>query len=262
MINRDDEFFGELEATCRADQVLSYSTHDHNADVYCASVDFRPNGFDAEIVTPWGGGQINSSLLGDFNVSNVLAAVAVLGLLGSDINDICRWAREIEGASGRMDLIKPERGPAIVIDYAHTPDALEKALLALARHKNGRLYCIVGCGGDRDTGKRPLMGSLAARLADQAILTSDNPRGEEPLDIIKAMMADIEGAANVRAIVDRAEAIRTALEEAGEGDVVLIAGKGHEEYQDIAGRHLPFSDYDEVRKYLGHERGGRNGSEA
>lgn len=256
VINRDDPCFDEFVAATSARTVVSYSVNDQRADVYCASLTFRPDGFDAEVVTLWGAGSVSSALLGDFNVSNLLSTIAVLGLMGGDIQDICRWAAGVEGAAGRMDLLKADAGPSVVIDYAHTPDALEKALNALNRHKSSRLFCIVGCGGDRDKGKRPMMGALAADLADVAILTSDNPRGEDPQAIIDDMMASLPAAHRVHAIVDRAEAIAMALADAGEGDIVLIAGKGHEDYQDIGGRRIQYSDYAEVAKHIGERAGG------
>lgn len=259
VLNADDPAFAEFARATTASTVISYSTSSRSADVHCDSVVFRPDGFDAEVVTPWGNGSISSALLGEFNVSNLLAAVAVLGLMSNDIADICRWAGEIRGAAGRMDLLGGVGGDgvSVVIDYAHTPDALEKALLALNRHKSARLFCVVGCGGDRDSGKRPLMGRLAAELADVAVLTSDNPRSEDPRQIIKDMAAGItDTAANVREVVDRAEAIALALDEARTGDIVLIAGKGHEDYQDIGGERVPFSDYAEVKRHLGERRGG------
>ncbi len=256
VLNLDDPVSEEYARATGAPTVLRYSVSQKTADVHCDSIGYRPDGFDAEVVTPWGNGLISSALLGEFNVSNLLAAVTVLGLAGHDISDICDWAGDIDGAAGRMDLLSVSGAPSVVIDYAHTPDALEKALKALNRHKTGRLICIVGCGGDRDVGKRPLMGALAAELADEALLTSDNPRSEDPSAIIDDMLAGVDDNAAVRSIVDRSEAIRFALREAQAGDIVLVAGKGHEDYQDINGERIPYSDYVEVEKCLEERRGG------
>lgn len=254
VLNIDDEWTAELESATVADSIITYGMRNRIADVYCSSLYFRADGFDADVVTPWGSGEVRSSLLGDFNVSNLLAAVAVLGLMGHDIEDICRWASDVEGVPGRMDLVHAD--PSVVIDYAHTPDALQKALEALSRHKQARLFCVVGCGGDRDRGKRPVMAALAATLADRAILTSDNPRSEDPAAILDDMVAGLDDRDGVSVIADRGDAIALALSEAQSGDIVLIAGKGHEDYQEVAGKRIRFSDYDEVRKHLGGSSGG------
>ncbi len=147
----------------------------------------------------------------------------------------------------------PEGLPEVVVDYAHTPDALDKALGALkplAEARGGQLWCVFGCGGNRDARKRPLMGEIAARLADAVIITSDNPRHEDPALIVAQVAAGAAGAVHVRSLVDRRAAIAQALAEAAAADVVLIAGKGHEDYQEIAGRKWPFSDIEEAARAL------------
>lgn len=251
IINLDDPHYVEFIHAVRGDaRALTFSTSDKAADVYASAVTWRPDGFDADVVTPWGSGLVSSNLLGEFNVSNLLATITVLGLLEHDIADVCRWAGEISGVPGRMDMRTRPGQPTVVIDYAHTPDALEKALGTLRRHTGGHLYCVVGCGGDRDATKRPLMGRIAADRADFAILTSDNPRGEAPGAIIEDMLSGSDQSDRVRTIEDRREAIVAALSAAGERDIVLLAGKGHEDYQEIAGKRLPFSDYAEVERYF------------
>ena len=132
--------------------------------------------------------------------------------------------------------------PVVVVDYAHTPDALQQALTALRSHLHGRLVCVFGCGGDRDAGKRPMMARVAESLADRIVLTSDNPRDEEPSSIIHDMLAGLEQPHHAIVIEDRAAAIRRAISESGSGDIVLVAGKGHEDWQELKGQKIPFSD--------------------
>ena len=184
-------------------------------------------------------------MVGEFNVSNLLAVLGTLLASEVPLDKAAAVLARLTSPPGRMQALGGAGLPLVVVDYAHTPDALEKALLALrdtAAVRGGRLVCVFGCGGDRDPGKRPLMGEVAARQADTVILTSDNPRDEDPQAILDDIARGAPGAPNVRLIADRAEAITTALAEADARDVVLIAGKGHEAYQEIAGRRLPFSD--------------------
>ncbi len=203
-----------------------------------------PRGLRFTAVTPQGRADIEAALVGEFNVANLLAVMGTLLASGVPLHRAAAVLRRLTSSPGRMQAVGGEGQPLAVIDYAHTPDALDKALTALrgtAVARGGRLVCIFGCGGNRDPGKRPQMGDVAARRADAVILTSDNPRDEDP----QAILADIvRGAPGARTIADRGEAIRAALAEADARDVVLIAGKGHESYQEIAGRRLPFSDVD------------------
>ena len=203
-----------------------------------------PHGLRFTAATPQGRADIEAPLVGEFNVSNLLAVLGTLLASGVPLDQAAAVLCRLTSAPGRMQPLGGEGQPLAVIDYAHTPDALDKALAALrdtARARGGRLVCVFGCGGNRDPGKRPLMGGVAARRADSVILTSDNPRDEDP----QAILADIaRGAPGARVIGDRAEAIRAALAEADARDVVLVAGKGHETYQEIGGRRQPFSDAD------------------
>ncbi len=203
-----------------------------------------PRGQRFTAVTPQGRADIETPLVGEFNVANLLAVLGVLLASGVALIDAAAVLRRLTSAPGRMQALGGEGQPLAVVDYAHTPDALDKALAALrdtARARGGRLVCVFGCGGNRDPGKRPLMGGVAARGADAVILTSDNPRDEDP----RAILADIaRGAPGARVIEDRAGAIRAAVAAADARDVVLVAGKGHEAYQEIGGRRLPFSDAD------------------
>jgi UDP-N-acetylmuramoyl-L-alanyl-D-glutamate--2,6-diaminopimelate ligase len=191
----------------------------------------------------WGEGEVAVPVLGAFNVANLLAVIGTLLAGGVEFAAALAAIGKLTPVPGRLERLGGGSHPLVVVDYAHTPDALEKALAALrpvvaAGH---RLLCVFGCGGERDPGKRPIMGEAARRLADHVIVTSDNPRGEDPQAIIAAVMAGIpeDGA---EAIVDRQVAIFTAIHNARPGDIVLVAGKGHETYQEIAGVRHPFRD--------------------
>lgn len=192
--------------------------------------------------TSWGRAPLRLPVQAPFSVANVAAAVAVLCHAGAPLHDVLARARSLAPVPGRMERFAVAGGAAVVVDYAHTPDALEKALEALRPATAGRLICVFGCGGDRDPGKRPLMAAAAERYADALWLTSDNPRSEDPTAIIADMRAGLRGIRAARECADRRQAIAAALAAAKPGDTVLIAGKGHEDYQEIDGRRTPFSD--------------------
>jgi UDP-N-acetylmuramyl-tripeptide synthetase len=196
---------------------------------------------------------VHTTLIGDYNVSNVLAVLGGLRALGVPLADCAAAAADFTPVPGRMQRVGRGQGePQPVVDYAHTPDALEKVLNALrpfALARGGRLWCVFGCGGNRDATKRPVMGHIAAQLADR-VVTSDNPRGEVPADIVAQVAAGCAGAGHVWQEVDRRAAIARALREAGSADVVLLAGKGHEDYQEVQGVKHPFSDVDEAARAL------------
>ncbi len=203
------------------------------------------------LVTSRGRAEVATALVGRFNVANVLGVIGVLLAAGLALDAAVRAAERLEPPSGRMERLGGDHRPLVVVDYAHSPDALDKCLGALrdvARGQGGRLICVFGCGGDRDRGKRPQMGEAASRHAAVVWLTSDNPRGEDPLAIIDEIRPGVSVPHEVR--VDRHDAIREAIAAARAGDVVLLAGKGHEPYQEITGRRVPFSDTDEARKAL------------
>ncbi len=190
---------------------------------------------------------IETRLIGRFNVANLLAVLGTLLASGVPLDAAAAVLPGLTSVPGRMQALGGEGEPLVVVDYAHTPDALEQALLTLresARARGGRLLCVFGCGGNRDPGKRPLMGEVAARCADAVMLTSDNPRDESPETILSGIASGTAGAAHVRKLVDRAEAIHVLVVEADARDVVLVAGKGHETYQEVAGRRRAFSDVD------------------
>lgn len=197
--------------------------------------------------------ELATHLIGDYNVANLLGVIAAMRTLGVPLADAVNACRALHPVPGRMECFNEPGLPLAVVDYAHTPDALAHALLALrplAAQRGGQLWCVFGCGGERDAVKRPLMGAVAGRHADRVLLTSDNPRGEKPQAILSQILLGLEGYAGVIVQGDRAQAIAQALQEAGARDVVLVAGKGHEDYQDIAGMRLPFSDRAHVRQAL------------
>jgi UDP-N-acetylmuramoyl-L-alanyl-D-glutamate--2,6-diaminopimelate ligase len=191
--------------------------------------------------------RIKLPLPGDFQIANALVAAGLCIATNSEADAVFKALQSLHGAPGRLERIGETRGAAVFVDYAHKPDALEKAIAALRPYVRGRLILVFGCGGDRDAGKRPIMGEIATRCADVAIVTDDNPRSENPAAIRAQILAAAPGALEIG---DRAEAIRAAIAMLTEGDVLLIAGKGHEIGQIVAGRTLPFSDADEARAAL------------
>lgn len=222
---------------------------DHFVEAQAVSLSSAGVAFD--LSSSWGRARVQSALLGRFNVSNLLGVAGAMLVSGVPFDCTITALSRIEPAPGRMQRLGGGTAPLVVVDYAHSPDALEKTLGTLkdvARAGGGRLVVVFGCGGERDRGKRPLMGAVAARQADAVIVTSDNPRGEDPAAIISEIVAGIPGAHEV--IVDRRDAIERAIAGARTGDIVLLAGKGHETYQEIAGRRLPFSDAAEARRAL------------
>jgi len=193
---------------------------------------------------------INSPLLGRFNASNLLAAYVVLARLEIPAPEIARRLSQCRPVAGRMECFGGGEQPLVVVDYAHTPDALEQVLLALGEHCEGELWCVFGCGGDRDSGKRVLMGAVAERCADRLVVTDDNPRSEDGGQIIQKILRGMANRDAAEVIRDRAQAIGYAISQAAANDVVLVAGKGHEDYQEVGGQRLLFSDSAVVRQQL------------
>ncbi|MHB8167835.1 MAG: Mur ligase family protein, partial [Sulfuricella sp.] len=269
VLNMDDPFGVELadKLGCSGVQTVGYSLEGQvgwaqknvptlpNFAVLAQNLVTDEQGIRFKAVTPWGTAPLSSKLLGRFNASNLLAALTVLLVSGIALEDAVRELGKVESVAGRMQRLGGEGKPLVVVDYAHTPDALEKVLGTL-REIMGReimdgknkLICVFGCGGERDRGKRPLMGEVASRLADSVIVTSDNSRGEDAHAIIAEIIAGM--GANYHVIDDRAAAIDAAVRGAQPDDVVLIAGKGHEDYQEIKGVRLPFADADVASRVL------------
>ena len=209
-------------------------------------------GLEIEFDSSWGSGLLRSRLIGEFNAENLIAVLAVLMLWDVPLPEAVRALEKSTAPAGRMETFRGAADrPVAVVDYAHSPDSLGKALRAARKHCRGRLWCVFGCGGDRDPGKRPMMGAIAAQLADEIVLTDDNPRTEDPARIIEQIASGIDSDVPVRTIPERARAIATALSEAGSADIVVIAGKGHEEQQIYGTVAHPFSDRTEVARILG-----------
>ncbi|MCZ6854091.1 MAG: UDP-N-acetylmuramoyl-L-alanyl-D-glutamate--2,6-diaminopimelate ligase [Gammaproteobacteria bacterium] len=241
VINVDDPFGRTLVPRLQKRMtVLSYGNKD--ADVRWRNLQFTNTGVCGEWLTPWGSAELNLPLVGEFFVANMAAAVGVLCAAGHDLSAVTTAATSIVPVPGRMEFYHEPGQPAVVVDFAHTPDALEKVLVTLKRHTEGKLVCVFGCGGDRDPGKRPLMAEVVERCADVLWLTSDNPRSEDPGQIIADMREGLSDRSRVFEVSDRTEAITRAVESAAPEDLILIAGKGHEDYQEIQGERIPYSD--------------------
>ena len=209
-----------------------------------------PRGLRISLDSSWGKGEIHSRLVGGFNAGNLVLVLGVL--LGWDIllDEALQRLQQVYPVAGRMQCIGAGEQPLVVVDYAHTPDALEQALRAAREHVSGRLICVFGCGGDRDKGKRPLMGALAEQLADEVIITDDNRRHESSDAIIGHIMEGIRDQRALRVIPERARAIKTAVQIASAGDLVKVPGKGHENYQQVRDLKHPFDDAAEVEPTL------------
>ncbi len=242
IINIDDVFGRDLIAQL-PDRVsaLSYGIDNIDADIGASNVRSDGAGLHFTLRSPWGSADVDSCLLGRFNVANLLAVVACMAKSGIAFDDIVATVPRLEPVDGRMNRI--DAGDLVlVVDYAHTPDALEQALTSLRAHCAGKLICVFGCGGDRDQGKRPQMAEVAERLADAVIVTDDNPRSESGDDIVAQIVAGFVDPERAMVERDRERAIHLAAMAARGGDIVLIAGKGHETYQEIGEQRLPFDD--------------------
>jgi UDP-N-acetylmuramoyl-L-alanyl-D-glutamate--2,6-diaminopimelate ligase len=277
IVNADDEHGARLAQRLAGSglEVVTFSCRDGSgARLRACDIGLSEAGVRFRVESEWGRGEVSAHALGLFNVSNLLAVLGALLAQGIPLDAALTALASLEPVTGRLERVGGGGMPLVVIDYAHTPDALEKALTALrptvaAGH---RLVCVMGCGGDRDPGKRPIMGEIAARLADHVVVTSDNPRGEDPHEIIGQILAGMKKpgpgpepskgvnqglAPGIEAIEDRQVAIFSAVAHATAGDVVLLAGKGHETYQEIAGTRHPFNDREVAGAALAQWRPGR-----
>jgi UDP-N-acetylmuramoyl-L-alanyl-D-glutamate--2,6-diaminopimelate ligase len=249
VINRDDRY-GERLIGSITSPVITYGVG--AADVRARDIVLRGNGTDLVVEGSWGRKAVSLRLVGEFNVYNALAGFAVGVAEGFSIDRTALALENVEPVSGRFEHIDVGQDFTVVVDYAHTPDGLENVLRAARALTRARVIAVFGCGGDRDPVKRPVMGEIAGRLADFTVITSDNPRSEDPLVIINAVETGIKAAGQARYAVqpDRREAIRQALNLARTGDMVVIAGKGHENYQIIGDQKLPFDDREVAREVL------------
>jgi UDP-N-acetylmuramoyl-L-alanyl-D-glutamate--2,6-diaminopimelate ligase len=249
VINRDDVYGRELIVRLGGRvRVITYGLS--SGDIHALAIDCAPDGLRVRAMTPRGELDLVTPLLGRFNAYNLLAALATLLALGVEPDDCAQRLSKLRPVPGRVERFQAaDHQPLIVVDYAHTPDALEQVLQALRPHVTGKLWCVFGCGGDRDRGKRPQMGAIAERLADHVILTDDNPRSESGDAIVRDIAAGMRS--RPRVIRERKAAIVTAVSEASVADVILVAGKGHEDYQQVGDTRHPYSDRDTVRALLG-----------
>ncbi|MCB6183492.1 UDP-N-acetylmuramoyl-L-alanyl-D-glutamate--2,6-diaminopimelate ligase [Leeia sp. TBRC 13508] len=247
VLNADDPFSGELSniAEKNGSKVITYGLS--VGDIHCTSIDMSIQGLNLAVATPQGGLEVNSRLIGEFNISNLLGVLGVLLAEGFSLPEAKKALEGIESVAGRMQRVGGGDQPLVVVDYAHTPDALEKALgtLKVVLPESGKLISVFGCGGDRDAGKRAVMGGISTRLADFTIITSDNPRTEA----VDAILAEVQSGAEqgkYEVIADRKNAIRRAIATAKAGDIILVAGKGHEDYQIIGKTKYHFDDVEEA----------------
>jgi len=248
IINIDSEFGQELAARCENNVVLVSTNFARVANgrpfVFVRAVVADKSGSRVSFDSSWGSAEFRIDLLGEFNVENAVLVLATLLRYDISLAAACAALGEVSAPPGRMQHVYPENGatlPAVYVDYAHTPSGLEAALRACRQHCAGELWCVFGCGGDRDSGKRPQMGKVVTRLADRPIVTNDNPRTEDPSKIASDIVSGMSPGALV--IEDRAAAIAYAISAASDSDTILIAGKGHESMQLIGSRSIPFSDF-------------------
>jgi len=266
VVNADDEFGREiLETLPETVQSVAYSLSDAmNADasvlrsslmhlgcVQGSDLQFTDKGLSLHVSSPWGDAFVKSPLYGRFNAENILAVLAAALLNGMRLADAIKGIENLTSVAGRMEHVGDDaKLPTVIVDYAHTPDALQQVLESVRSHSKNKLWCVFGCGGERDTGKRPLMGKVADEFADEIILTDDNPRAESGDEIIQKIHSAIDREKHLYIERDRAAAISYAITNAKRGDVVVIAGKGHEDYQLIGDERLTFSDVDVARNIL------------
>jgi len=239
VLNQDDQASGYYKAMTSA-HVVTYGI-DQPSDVMAKNIKMGSNGTTFDLLTPIGNVPLTMNLVGKFSVYNVLAAVAAAMVSGMDLDTIVKAVEQLKGVRGRFELVQEGQDFSVIVDYAHTPDSLENVLKTVRTFTKGKVYVVIGCGGDRDRTKRPLMAQVAVKYAEEPIFTSDNPRSEDPLQILKDMEEGVRGK-HYRSIVKRDEAIQFAIHNAKIGDTVVIAGKGHETYQIIGKETYEFDD--------------------
>ncbi|MDY6803968.1 MAG: UDP-N-acetylmuramoyl-L-alanyl-D-glutamate--2,6-diaminopimelate ligase [Cyanobacteriota bacterium] len=252
IINADDAYGKKLIERLGTEKVWTYSVTDNTADLRTSDLEYQQGGVKGMLHTPKGETSFYLPLVGQYNLSNMLAAVGACLHLGLDLAAMAEKLPEFPGVPGRMERVQisPEQDISVIVDYAHTPDSLENLLKAARPFISGKAICVFGCGGDRDRTKRPKMGKIAAELADVAVVTSDNPRTEEPDKILDDILVGIPSGVKPLVIGDRSLAIHTAITIAEPGDGVLIAGKGHEDYQILGTEKIHFDDREQAREAL------------
>ncbi|KTC85683.1 UDP-N-acetylmuramoyl-L-alanyl-D-glutamate--2,6-diaminopimelate ligase [Legionella drozanskii] len=245
IINQDDNYSLLMHQRSKAEQILSYGVKEA-ADVKALHCDVTLRGTKIDLSSPWGEHELTINALGFFNVYNALAVFSSLLAYGYPVEQVVPVMAQLQAAPGRMEIVAKE--PYAIVDYAHTPDALKNVLATLQNVKKGRIILVFGCGGERDKTKRPIMGRIASEYADVAILTDDNPRNEDSLAIIEAIEAGIFSKTNIYKIPEREQAIVKAISLANKEDIILVAGKGHEDYQQIGNIYYPYSDKEVIRR--------------
>ncbi|WP_286963263.1 Mur ligase family protein, partial [Idiomarina sp. UBA3992] len=250
VVNADDDTLSQWQQDDLADLWVSLNASPNEPCLQATGVQFHEQG--SVFSLNWQGEScvVETPLLGRFNVYNLLCAVAVLLKLNKPLADIGKACGSLQPVPGRMEAFHNNQSPLVVVDYAHTPDALHQVLSALRLHCKGRLWCVFGCGGDRDRGKRPQMGKVAADYADVVVVTDDNPRTEPAEQIIEDILTGIADKTQVKVWPGRREAVIRAMQEAGKDDVVLLAGKGHEDYQVIGTQRIDYNERAVVSEWL------------
>ena len=257
VLNIDDAFGVEIFKENKSNQIIwlygldEEKTKQSKFYAYASNIRNAVNGIDFTLNSSKGMADVNVKLIGEFNIYNVLASVCVLLENGINFNHAVKYIQKLHTVAGRMELLAYKGKPSVVIDYAHTPEALTQALINVRKHTSGKVICVFGCGGDRDTGKRPLMAKAAEQLSDLVIITNDNPRTEDPLKIIDDIKQGISNEIQLIVEIDRKKAIQHAVEIAAAEDMVLIAGKGHELFQIIGNEKIAFNDKEIALSALG-----------
>jgi UDP-N-acetylmuramoyl-L-alanyl-D-glutamate--2,6-diaminopimelate ligase len=253
VVNWDTPYGQKLAQRLPSERLWTYSTKTAEADLYTSDLTYHSNGVAGTLHTPMGTTAFTSPLVGQFNIENLLAAVGAALHLGLSLETMAAALPAFGGVPGRMEQVQvsPQQDISVIVDYAHTPDSLQNSLQAARPFVPGKLICVFGCGGDRDLTKRPQMGRIAYDLADRVVVTSDNPRTEDPEQILQDIVAGIPALLPAEAVVcDRAAAIQQAIAMAAPGDGVLIAGKGHEDYQILGTEKIHFDDREQARQWL------------
>ncbi len=256
IINADDDYSSNFINTAQQQaEVFAFSRQnnkllDASHMMLANNVQLNTVGISADIVTPWGDASIQLPLLGHFNIDNLLVVIAVLCLNQFKFTDVINMLPQLHEPKGRMQAFGGKTQPLVVVDYSHTPDALQQALMSLRQHVAGSVFCVFGCGGNRDISKRQLMGKVASEFADNLVITNDNPRKEDPEEIINDILKGIVNNNNICIESDRAKAIALAVRQADSGDAILVAGKGHEDYQIIGDKTFAFDDVEIVKALL------------
>jgi len=257
VINGDDEYCGIMMKSCLS-KIATYGIKFPHT-FHARDIELSARGTTFDLVYPAGVQRIHSPLLGNFNVYNILAAFATGINMGISASEIVESVAKTKGAPGRLQKITPFNAPiSVIVDYAHTPDALENVLSTLRKVSNGKICTVFGAGGNRDKSKRPLMGAIAEKLSDKVYVTSDNPRTENPDEIIADIENGMTSCKNHEIIPDREKAIAAAIKHANEGEIVLIAGKGHEDYQILGKKSIHFDDREIAGFYFEHYHSGKS----